>query len=641
MDVYIYDEGLNRIAIVDNYRSLIWANRYWETGDCELYLPASVENFNLLKINRFIGVDGDDTMLCIIKKVEIDTSYENGDYIIITGLDCKSWLDQRIVWGTLNADGKAELFIRSMVNTSIGSGALAERQITNNGTRLVELGTAQGFSEVLTEQISYQNIGAKIKDYCRKYGWGYRLRHDGNKLKFEIYAGTDRHETVVFSDQFENLISTAYIEDETKQGNVAMTAGAGEGSQREKTVSGEAASVDRYEIFVDARDVSRLMTYDLLTSTYGGGTIVSAGDYYEYELAELNLQIIDASHLAWLQAHYTGSIVTIAGVQYYRMLNIPIASLDTATPDSLTTVTLYDVIYTAYLITRGYNRLAEFGKTISFSGSVEPRSTFKYREDFQLGDIVTIANQYGISVQARITEVIEVEDDNGYQIEPRFVYIELDTEDYGTYLEAEDQRRLLSEDGEGILVEESVRSAGTRAASGVKISELPEAESVADTDEIPIASEGVTKKLPYSVIRGALNAKTIPYGYCTTAAGTKAKKVDVSPAITELVTGMQILVKFQYTSTVADATLSVNGLTAKAIKRYGTTGNTTTAAGGWQANSVLLLVYDGSYWQIVAYNNTTYSAMTQSEATTGTATTGRTITAKVLHDTIVGLINAQ
>ena len=235
MDVYIYDEGLNRIAIVDNYRSLIWANRYWETGDCELYLPASVENFNLLKINRFIGVEGDDTMLCIIKKVEIDTSYENGDYIIVTGLDCKSWLDQRIVWGTLNADGKAELFIRSMVNTSIGSGALAERQITNNGTRLVELGTAQGFSEVLTEQISYQNIGAKIKDYCRKYGWGYRLRHDGNKLKFEIYAGEDRHETVVFSDQFENLISTAYIEDHTHEGNVAMTAGAGEGSQRKWT----------------------------------------------------------------------------------------------------------------------------------------------------------------------------------------------------------------------------------------------------------------------------------------------------------------------------------------------------------------------------------------------------------------------
>ena len=640
MDVYIYDEGLNRIAIVDNYRSLIWANRYWETGDCELYLPASVENFNLLKINRFIGVDGDDTMLCIIKKVEIDTSYENGDYLIVTGLDCKSWLDQRIVWGTLNADGKAELFIRNMVNTSIGSGALADRQIKHDGVRLVELGTAQGFSEVLTEQISYQNIGSKVKDYCRKYGWGYRLRHDGNKLKFEIYSGVDRHETVIFSDQYENLISTAYIEDETKQGNVAMTAGAGEGSQREKTVSGEAASVDRYEIFVDARDVSRLMTYDSLVTTYGGGTITPAGDYYEYILDELNLQIIDDNHLAWLRANYTGTVVTIAGVQYYKMLNIPIASLDTGTPDIMTTVTLYDVIYTAYLLTRGYNRLAEFGKTISFTGSVEPRSTFKYRTDFQLGDIVTIANQYGISVQARITEVIEVEDDNGYQIEPRFVYIEMDTEDYGTYLETEEAQRMLTEDGDGILVEESVRSAGTRAASGVKISELPEAESVADTDEIPIASEGTTKKLAYSTIRGALNARAIPYGYCTTADGTKAKKVTVSPAITELVTGMQILVKFQYASSVADATLAVNGLTAKSIKRYGTTGNTASAAGSWQAGSVLLLVYDGTYWQIVAYNNTTYSAMSQSEATAGTATSGRTITAKVLHDTIVGLINS-
>lgn len=644
MDVYIYDEGLNRIAIVDNYRSLIWANRYWDTGDCELYLPASVENFNLLKINRYIGVEGDDTMLCIIKKIEIDTSYENGDYLIVTGLDCKSWLDQRIVWGTLNADGKAELFIRSMVNTSIGSGALAERQIKNNGTRLVELGTAQGFTEALTEQVSYQNIGAKIKDYCRKYGWGYRLRHDGNKLKFEIYAGQDRHETVIFSDQFENLISTSYIEDHTHEGNVAMTAGAGEGSQREKTVSGDASSVERYEIYVDARDVSRLMTYDSLTSTYGGGTIASAGDYYEYILSELNLQIIDANHLAWLQANYTGSVVTISGVQYYRMQNIAIASMDTATPDTLTTVTLYDVIYTAYLLTRGYNRLAEYGKTISFTGAVEPRSTFKYREDFQLGDIVTIANQYGISVQARITEVIEVEDDNGYQIEPRFVYIEMDTEDYRTFLETEEQQRMLTEGDDEILVEESLRNMRS-GSSGVKISELPAAESLEDTDELPMASEGATYKATIgqigSKVRATYNGKMIPYGYCSTSAGTKAKTVSVSPAITALATGLTIAVKFQYTSTIADATLNVNGLGAKAIKRYGSTGNTTTAAGGWNANSVLILVYDGSYWQIVSYNNTTYSKLTQADASAGTATDGRLITAKVLHDTIVELINAQ
>ena len=54
VDVYVLDKNLNLIGIIDTYSSLIWANRYKEDGDCELYVEATTENFNLLKKNYYL-----------------------------------------------------------------------------------------------------------------------------------------------------------------------------------------------------------------------------------------------------------------------------------------------------------------------------------------------------------------------------------------------------------------------------------------------------------------------------------------------------------------------------------------------------------------------------------------------------------
>ena len=128
---------------------------------------------------------------------------------------------------------------------------------------------------------------------------------------------------------------------------------------------------------------------------------------------------------------------------------------------------------------------------------------------------------------------------------------------------------------------------------------------------------------------GYITSPNIPYCTCATAAGTKAKTTTiVSGTFTadDLVTGAQVLVKFTYSNTVADPTLKIGSTTAKTIKRYGTTAPSTSAASSWNANSVIMFTYDGTYWQMTDYNNTTYSSMTVAEIEAGTGTTARTIT---------------
>ena len=128
--------------------------------------------------------------------------------------------------------------------------------------------------------------------------------------------------------------------------------------------------------------------------------------------------------------------------------------------------------------------------------------------------------------------------------------------------------------------------------------------------------------------------KLTPYGYCETAAGTAAKTVTVEPAITSIDEGTTISVKFKYANTVANPTLNVNGLGAHAIKRYGTTAPSTSAASSWNANEVVRLVYDGSYWMLSDWNNSTYSSMSVAEYEAGTSGTARLITPARLKDAI-------
>lgn len=76
--------------------------------------------------------------------------------------------------------------------------------------------------------------------------------------------------------------------------------------------------------------------------------------------------------------------------------------------------------YYDMLFTRGYEKLAERQIVKAFSGDVEPQTTYQYKKDYDLGDIVTVDNGYGVMATPRIIEIIECWDDTGYKVVPTF-----------------------------------------------------------------------------------------------------------------------------------------------------------------------------------------------------------------------------
>lgn len=82
--------------------------------------------------------------------------------------------------------------------------------------------------------------------------------------------------------------------------------------------------------------------------------------------------------------------------------------------------TLSDAEYIAQLRTKGLKNLADHMITTAFEGEVEVTRLYKYGEDFFIGDIVQIANEYGNENSAYISELIISNSDEGLSIYPTF-----------------------------------------------------------------------------------------------------------------------------------------------------------------------------------------------------------------------------
>ena len=84
------------------------------------------------------------------------------------------------------------------------------------------------------------------------------------------------------------------------------------------------------------------------------------------------------------------------------------------------TGTLTEAEYNAQLEQRGTQKLAENTVTKTFEGEMETSKMFVYGEDFFMGDIVQIVNEFGIEAKARVVEMIHSQDENGIDFYPTF-----------------------------------------------------------------------------------------------------------------------------------------------------------------------------------------------------------------------------
>lgn len=259
MEFLILNEALEALAVLDQFKSAIWTRRYFSAGDFEIYAPATESLLELLKHGRIIARTDKPEQAGIIESLRITTSAEEGNYIIASGRLLQGMLARRIVWKQATFTGSPENVMRRIVTQAAINPEEAGRAIPG-----LELAPAINEAGLMKIQFTGDNIAQAIEGICRTYGLGYSvdLDRENGRFLFRIYKGADRsynqntNPFVVFSNDFENLLSTEYTNDTTEAANVAQVAGEGEGTARRKIIVGGGEGLARKETFINASQLS-------------------------------------------------------------------------------------------------------------------------------------------------------------------------------------------------------------------------------------------------------------------------------------------------------------------------------------------------------------------------------------------------
>lgn len=295
MDLYIMD-GLNGITdVIDSFQSVIWNMQFFGKNDFQLVVAGTPENITRLPVGALLVRDTDMSNgtyknVMRIESRQLDFDIEKGWLLTVSGKGLKNIVGQRVVWAQTNLTGSVETGIRQVITENIINPSDSNRAIPN-----FILDTVQGFTDTFDIQLLGENIAEWLESTCTLYGIGWDVYISGGKYVFTMKKGTDRtfdqsaNTPVVFSPEYDNLVSSTYTYDLGTFKNAALVGGEGEGTSQRITSVGTATGLDRYETYIDANTVSSngdiitLETYISMLQDYGAEQLAETAFNEKFE----------------------------------------------------------------------------------------------------------------------------------------------------------------------------------------------------------------------------------------------------------------------------------------------------------------------------------------------------------------------
>lgn len=254
----VLDKSFNMQGIIDDYSSLIWAMRYYTNGDFEITTAVTDKNLELLQKDFYI-IREDDDNVGIIEHKEISINEDGKEVLIISGGFLPTILSRRIIALQTQLNSTVSKGIERLINENVISPIVSSRKIPGITVKTTS------FDTKLEAQYTGQNLLETIEEICTTYHLGIKgYLNDIQEIVYELYAGIDRsynqttNPYVIFSDEFDNLLSSCYAQTYSDQITDVLVAGEGEGLERKTLwVNKEIKTgLERYEVYMDRRDLS-------------------------------------------------------------------------------------------------------------------------------------------------------------------------------------------------------------------------------------------------------------------------------------------------------------------------------------------------------------------------------------------------
>lgn len=357
MELAVLDNRFRRVRAIENWRSLIWTERYFTNGEFELQSNRISEVLELLPLKSrteppTVVALRDSTVPMIVETHKIEEDKSGTPIITTSGRSFESVLDRRISVKSHSATTK-----RAPWEVKAASPSDVVWYVIN---QIVKLGIASPL-DIIPEVTIKDSVTAAwpageetyVIEPKELYEWALevlKIAEHGLRsvlppsdssietIELEIYDGSDRRETVVFDTLQDQFTKTAHL----------------------LSVVGH----------------KNAMTTDLVNGTVPANT----GTAYSGLARRVGYQDLSSE-------------LTLASSD---------ANFQTVGKN------------------RGIVALGELTPIALFSGEVAARQAAKYNQDYFLGDKVTLNGEYGLTQDVRIAEFVRTHDLEGERSYPTF-----------------------------------------------------------------------------------------------------------------------------------------------------------------------------------------------------------------------------
>lgn len=426
MYLAVLDESMIIQHICEDYKSVVWTERFHGFGDFKLVVPGTLENLRTYQLDYYLYTKGTNKLM-IIEQAELNTEYGKESLLTISGRSLESILDRRVMhpypmWdGTLlckheRTRGKVKDVIKHYSNLLFKQrdslDATHERHVIGFGWYSVDelpdgirkgrpvssmdIGDIQvssaGYVRGMSKSADYKNIGYDDKDpYTMEGSWyklvqeltdltmsGWAIEYNGEDPYYwygYTYNGVNRtfgqgeRPAVVFSPKYDNLSKATYFKSKVSTRTKIFSGAVKFTIPTKLTFSGE---------YLDQNTDSAMQNNSVTVGTKGLG------------LREGYLQSPSVEHTNG----YMEYIEHATGDKKYGVGSIDPNSISRQIHEQCNT------------------ELWRHMPIEMFSGEAAQQSMYVYNEDFFLGDFVQIQNEFGQQDIARVTEYIRTSSDS-------------------------------------------------------------------------------------------------------------------------------------------------------------------------------------------------------------------------------------
>lgn len=342
----IIDQEFKLLGELDQYTSLQINRSHFGVGNIDLRINRYKQHADKLLKGNIIFPENQQHKAFFIRhrEIELDENGKATENWIIKALSLKSITAQRLIYpspGSIHnsISGDAETVFKHYINTELVNHVDSNRIYEN---LIIAPNLHRGV--IISVQSRYDNLADKLTEIATLHniGWDIVLDIENKQFVFDVVEGMDRSVSqsiippATFSTEFETLKAMSYVESDLDYKNVAIVGGVGEGLERKIIEVGENIGSNRFEIFVDARNVSEEIEdeitneklprpeEDILTDLINEGVATLSEHAQEVFLEG---QALTNSILKYEKDHDLGDIVTLQNKDWGVTLNTRITAV--------------------------------------------------------------------------------------------------------------------------------------------------------------------------------------------------------------------------------------------------------------------------------------------------------------------------